>query len=320
MRLATTRALERRRVYVKSSLALFPGQGSQFVGMGKDLLQEFPYTRALFEEAEDKIHLSLRKLCFDGPAEELGLTANLQPALLTVSMATWQVLTNESDYNPCLFAGHSLGEYSALVASRKLPFAQAVHLVHLRGQAMQNAVPAGLGKMAAVLRYNPEALIAECLAQTKLGLGVVEVVNFNSPEQHIISGHKDAVEALCKTLKEKRVLSKMLPVSAPFHSSLMSPAKEFMKQHLSSVHLKDSDKDVIANLTGDVPKPYTLLHLLEQIDHPVFWEQSMCFALKERHIEHCLEIGPGKVLMGIGQKCFGDAVVCENTMDLKSIL
>lgn len=282
--------------------AMFPGQGSQYPRMGKQLLDNFPLTKPIFEQAEDLTKLLITKYCCDdGYEEELKKTTNQQPCILTVSYAIWQVLKEETALKPDFFAGHSLGEYSALTAAGKLAFDEAVVLVKLRGEAMQAAVPLGQGAMAAVLRYDQDQLIALCQQTSNTLNQVVEVVNFNSSQQQIVSGHKEAVLAVCKELKTKRVLSKLLPVSAPFHSKLMQKAKEKMQSYLENLTLIDTSNPIIANLTGLVEQPYRSKLLIDQIDHPVYWEKSLQTAYAN-HVKTYIEIGPSKVLWGLARK------------------
>jgi len=281
-------------------LAMFPGQGSQCVGMGKELCEKFDIARKTFSEADEAAGFNLRDLCFDGPDDELKLTANQQPAILAASVAAWRVLTGETDLRPALFAGHSLGEYSALVAAGKLDFAQAVKLVRMRGQAMQRAVPEGTGAMAAVIGCDPEALIEKCEA-VEGRFGTVEVVNFNSSQQQIVSGHKVAVEALVQALAKEKIRCTPLPVSAPFHSSLMASAREEMTSSLEDVMLHSTDQSVIANLTGTISQPYVIDNLIKQIDSPVLWTDTLSTAVDEG-CDTFFEIGPGKVLFGLARR------------------
>ena len=296
-------------------LAMFPGQGSQSVGMGKDLCDEFDLARNTFSEADEVLGFKLSSLCFEGPEEELRLTANQQPAILTTSVAVWRVLTSETHLRPAMFAGHSLGEYSALVAAGKLDFATAVKLVRMRGQAMQRAVPEGTGAMAAVIGFDPELLIKACEAVDS-GLGRVEVVNFNSSQQQIVSGHKEAVDALVTKLAEAKIRCTPLPVSAPFHSSLMAPAREEMVSVLEQTPLVSTEHPVIANLTGKISHPYTIDNLIKQIDSPVLWTDTLSTAV-ENGCDTFFEIGPGKVLFGLARRGVpkGSKIVHSDSID-----
>jgi len=297
-------------------LAMFPGQGSQYVGMGKPLCDGFEVARNTFSEADEVLDFKLSDLCFNGPEAELRLTTNQQPAILTTSIAVWRVLASEADLRPQLFAGHSLGEYSALVAAGKLDFARAVNLVRMRGQAMQRAVPEGTGAMAAVIGLDPKALIEKCSKSMDMSLGTVEVVNFNGPQQQIVSGHKAAVEALTKTLADEKIRCTPLPVSAPFHSSLMVPAREEMTPKLEGTLLNSTEHPVIANLTGQPAQPYTIDNLIRQIDSPILWTDTLATALAEG-CDTFFEVGPGKVLFGLARKAVpkGTRIIHSDTID-----
>jgi [acyl-carrier-protein] S-malonyltransferase len=301
------------------TLAMFPGQGSQSVGMGRDLLSEFPYLKEIFEEAEDASQLNIRKLCFDGPAEELTKTANQQPCILTVTTAVWSVLQNETDLKPDFFAGHSLGEYSALVAAKKLSLSNAASLVRKRGQAMQKAVPEGVGSMAAVMNCDTDELLSLCQKHSNENVSV-EVVNFNSPQQLIISGHLSQVDRVLTELESKsKVRCVKLPVSAPFHSKLMAPAREEMTPLLNSADLAENDARVIANLSGKIEENYTAKLLIEQIDSPVLWTQSLQSAL-EAGCGRYVEIGPGKVLFSLARKSLPRGQALMNSSDIKKMI
>ena len=281
-------------------LAMFPGQGSQYVGMGRDLLNEFPAVKVVFEEAEDAARINIRKLCFDGPDDELKLTANTQPCILTVSIAVWKVLTGESGFKPDFFAGHSLGEYSAVVAAGKLTLGRAALLVRRRGEAMQEAVPPGVGAMAAVMNVPADDLKARC-AKVSNPKSVVEVVNFNSPQQLVVAGHKKAVDQLCSGLETDGLKFVVLPVSAPFHSSLMKPARDAMEPLLNESQFKPTDNRVIANVTGQIELDYGPEHLIKQINSAVLWTQTMETAA-QASCETFVEVGPGRVLFGLGRR------------------
>ena len=296
-------------------LAMFPGQGSQYVGMGKALCDGFEVARNTFSEADEVLDFKLSDLCFNGPEAELRLTANQQPAILTTSIAVWRILTSETGLRPKLFAGHSLGEYSALVAAGKLYFAQAVGLVRIRGQAMQRAVPEGTGAMAAVIGLDTATLIGKCRA-IDTRLGTVEVVNFNGPQQQIVSGHKTDVETLTKALADEKIRCTPLPVSAPFHSSIMAPAREEMTPKLEGTPLNSTEHPVIANLTGQLAQPYTIDNLIKQIDSPVLWTDTLATAVAEG-CDTCFEIGPGKVLFGLARKAVpkGSKIIHSDAID-----
>lgn len=293
---------------------MFPGQGSQFVGMGKDLVDQFPAVKPVFEQASDAIKVDVKKLCFDGPESDLTLTANTQPCILTVSIAVWRVLKNETGFNPYLFAGHSLGEYSAAVASEKVDFERAVYLVRRRGEAMQEAVPAGVGAMSAVMNFDAAKLIAVCEKASSTEMSV-EVVNFNSPQQLVIAGHKPAVLAVNQQLEKDGVRVVELPVSAPFHSRLMTKAREAMTPLLEDTQFSENDHDIIANLTGEVAKDYGPAYLIKQIDSPVKWTQTLETALGSG-CDTFIEIGPGRVLFGLARRSLPREAKLLNTSDL----
>ena len=281
-------------------LAMFPGQGSQYVGMGRELLNEFPSVKVLFEEAADAARINIRKLCIDGPEDELKLTANTQPCILTVSVAVWKVLRDETGIEPAYYAGHSLGEYSAVVAAGKLNLGRAAFLVRRRGEAMQQAVPAGIGAMAAVMNVPADDLKARCEKINKK-TNVVEVVNYNSPQQLVVAGHKKAVDELCSGLETDGLKFVMLPVSAPFHSSLMKPARDVMEPLLKESEFTTTSNEIIANVTGKVELDYNPTHLARQIDGAVLWTQSMETAA-QLGCDTYIEIGPGRVLFGLGRR------------------
>ncbi|NDJ14405.1 MAG: [acyl-carrier-protein] S-malonyltransferase [Acidobacteriia bacterium] len=293
---------------------LFPGQGSQFAGMGQTLSQNFEAARRRFEEADDALGFSLSTLCFEGPDDQLRLTENTQPALLAVSVAAWTVLEAEVGA-PDYVAGHSLGEYSALVAAGCLDFGEALRLVKNRGRYMQEAVPAGVGAMAAILKMPLEALPG-ILAEAAQG-EVVTAANLNSPDQIVIAGHKAAVDRameLAKAGGAKRVVP--LPVSAPFHCPLMWPAQQRLRADLDSTTFNDLRVPLINNVeareitTGAEARE----GVFRQVPSPVLWTASM-EALAARGVERWFEAGAGAVLSGLlraiiaGAKCtsFGEA-------------
>lgn len=281
-------------------LAMFPGQGSQFVGMGKDILDQFPRSQSVFQEAEEATKINIRRLCLEGPDEDLKLTANTQPCILTVSVAIWKVLKEETNLVPVLFAGHSLGEYSAVVAAGKLDLSRAAYLVRKRGEAMQQAVPEGIGAMAAVMNCPMADLEARC-ANVSNATQSVQVVNYNSEQQLVVAGHKTAVDELCVGLEQDKIRFVPLAVSAPFHSSLMSPAREAMKPLLEQSTFHKNQNQVVANLSGEAVGDYGPEYLVKQIDSPVRWLQSMKTAA-DANIDTALEIGPGKVLFGLARR------------------
>ena len=277
---------------------LFPGQGSQFAGMGRTLADAHPVARQTFEEADDTLGFALSQLCFEGPDDALRLTENTQPALVAVSTAAWRVLAErgaQADY----VAGHSLGEYSALVAAGSLDFADALRLVRQRGRYMQEAVPADVGAMAALLRL-PAGTLARILEEAAEG-EVVSAANLNSPDQIVIAGHAGAVARameLAKAAGAKRAIA--LPVSAPFHCSLMAPAQRRMKAHLDETAFADLAVPLINNWHAREIRHGSDARegLYEQIPNPVRWEESVR-ALAARGVTRAWEVGPGAVLMGL---------------------
>jgi [acyl-carrier-protein] S-malonyltransferase len=279
---------------------LFPGQGSQAVGMGRELAERFPLVAQTFAEADDALGFPLSKLCFEGPEEDLRLTENTQPAILTVSITVARVLA-EHGVEPALAAGHSLGEWSAHVAAGTLSFADAVRSVKARGKAMQLAVPAGQGAMAAVLSLDPATVIEICKqAAAETGL-TVQAANLNSPGQTVISGALAAVEkasALAKAKGARRAV--MLPVSAPFHCALMQPAQEEVARVLAALPLADPRIPVAANVTGGLITTAEAARdaLTRQVTGAVRWVDCMN-SLKNAGAELFIEVGPGKVLCGL---------------------
>ncbi len=299
---------------MRKTAFLFPGQGSQFAGMGKSLAAAFPVARDVFEQADEALNFPLSKLCFDGPEQDLKLTENTQPALLTVSVAAYAVLKKEG-FTPDYVAGHSLGEYSALVAAGCLEFADAVRLVRKRGRYMQEAVAPGVGAMAALLKL-PEGKLDEVLAQAAQG-EVVSAANLNSPDQIVIAGHAGAVQRamdLAKAAGAKRAIA--LPVSAPFHCELMRPAQQRLAEDLESAKFTDLDFSLINNWQAHEIRTGVEARrgLFEQVPNPVRWSESMQ-SLAARQADRFFEVGAGSVLTGLlrsilpGTKCiaFGEA-------------
>jgi [acyl-carrier-protein] S-malonyltransferase len=279
---------------------LFPGQGSQFAGMGKGLAAEYLAARQTFEEADAALGFSISRLCFEGPEEELKKTENTQPAILAVSVAAYRVWA-EQRMQPMAVAGHSLGEYSALVAAGSLEFSDALRLVRKRGRYMQEAVPQGVGAMAALLKL-PEGKLDEILAQAAQG-EVVSAANLNSPDQIVIAGHAGAVQRameLAKAAGAKRAIA--LPVSAPFHCPLMRPAQEKLKPDLDATTFRDLSVPLINNwqaraiTTGDNARQ----GLYEQVPNPVRWTDTVR-ELVRRGVRTVIEVGPGAVLTGLAR-------------------
>jgi len=284
---------------MKKVALVFPGQGSQYVGLGKDFFDRSPAAKDVFAEANEVLGYDLASLCFQGPEEDLKLTANTQPAILTVAVAALRVMQAEREIAPLAAAGHSLGEYGALVAAGGLRFRDAVRLVHLRGRFMQEAVPVGVGAMAAIMGMTPPEV--ENLCQEAAQGEVLSPANFNSPGQIAVSGHaaavKRAVEIVSKQAGKKAVL---LPVSAPFHCPLMKPAAERLREAFAPVETGELKFPVISNVEADLyPGKDRVKELLfRQVDHPVRWEESMQ-KMVSLGPELVVEVGPGKVLSGL---------------------
>ncbi|WP_312606553.1 ACP S-malonyltransferase [Kosakonia cowanii] len=281
---------------------VFPGQGSQTVGMLADMAATWPVIEETFQEASAVLGYDLWALVQQGPAEELNKTWQTQPALLTASVALWRVWQQQGGKTPALMAGHSLGEYSALVCAGVIAFADAVRLVELRGKFMQDAVPAGTGAMSAIIGLDDAAIAQACEAAAEGQ--VVSPVNYNSPGQVVIAGHKEAVEragAACKAAGAKRALP--LPVSVPSHCALMKPAAEKLAAELSNITFNAPQIPVINNVdVACETSPEAILYaLLRQLYSPVQWTKSVeCMA--SQGIEHLYEVGPGKVLTGLTKR------------------
>ena len=285
---------------------IFPGQGSQYAGMGRDLADNFQIAREVFEEADQTLGFSLSNLCFNGPEDELQLTANTQPALLAVSVAAARVLGGNG-IRPDFVAGHSLGEYSALVASGALRLSNAIGLVRLRGELMQEAVPTGVGAMAAILGIDAESVIRACAVATEND--VCAPANFNTPTQIVIAGHRNAVERAiegCKTLGAKRAM--MLKVSAPFHSPLMIPVQDKMGESLKAAKFNNLTFPIINNVDAAIVSDGETARdaLIRQISAPVRWTESV-IKMFQLGVDVFIEVGAGKVLTGLVKSIAKDA-------------
>ena len=278
---------------------LFPGQGSQKVGMGRALRDAHHAAKAVFDEADDALGFSISKLCFDGPEAELTLTAHAQPAILATSIAALRVLEAETGLRPTVVAGHSLGEYSALVAAGALTLADAARLVHLRGRFMQEAVPAGVGAMAAIVGLDAAGVASAC-AEAAQG-EVVSPANLNGGGQIVIAGHKGAVDRACVAAKEKGAkLAKLLAVSAPFHCGLMQPAADRLARELANVTFETPKIPVVTNVEAAPNKNAARIPelLTRQVTGSVRWEESVQ-RIAAQGVTAAIEVGAGAVLAGL---------------------
>ncbi len=285
---------------------IFPGQGSQYCGMGKDLAEAFPECRSVFEEADDALRFPISRLCFEGPDDQLRLTENTQPAILTVSVALQRLLAPTRP-DPAFVAGHSLGEYSALVAAGAISFSDAVKVVRLRGRFMQEAVPVGVGAMAAVIGLKHQQ-VEEVCREAAQGQ-VVAAANINAPDQLVISGDKAAVErasGIAKQAGAKRVIP--LPVSAPFHCALMKPAEERLAVELSHLQFSDLRFPLVNNVDAAVIRGSEEARsgLVRQVSSAVRWVESVN-TMVAAGVTDFVEVGPGKVLSGLVRRIAPDA-------------
>ena len=307
----------------KSKIAyVFPGQGSQSVGMGKDLADNFPAAREIFEEADEALEFPLGAMCFEGNEADLQLTANTQPAILATSVAAFRAMESEGFPAPAFVAGHSLGEYSALVAAGVLDFANALRTVRKRGTYMQEAVPVGVGAMAAVLGLDIETIEEGCAAAAEGQ--VCSAANINSPGQVVIAGNSEAVDRACEILKAKGAKRAIkLNVSAPFHCGLMMPAQERLAVDLKDLSYRDFRFPIIHNIDAEVnSEPRRVADALtRQVSSPVKWLQSV-EKLRSLGIDKFIEVGPGKVLSGMLRQIDREAVSAniENTESLRTTL
>jgi [acyl-carrier-protein] S-malonyltransferase len=284
------------------SALIFPGQGSQIVGMGSEFYNNFNLVKKIFKQADEKLNYPISKIILEGPADQLQLTKNTQPAILTVSYSIFKVLKDEFNFDTKIFkyfAGHSLGEYSALVCSESLDFSDALYLLHERGKAMQEAVPVGNGSMVAILGLKTNK-INDLIQNRNDKKGICEIANDNADGQVIISGDKKSIDSFLIILKEKKIKSIPLKVSAPFHCSLMKPAAELMKDKINKTKFKDPLHIIVNNVTA---KPETDSNkikklLIEQIFSTVKWRESITH-MSQTGIKNFIEIGPGKVLSGM---------------------
>ena len=290
---------------------IFPGQGSQIVGMGKEFFDKFDLVKKLFKEADEVLDYHLSKIILNGPKEELDLTANTQPAIFLISYSIFSVIKNEFniDLNKAkYFAGHSLGEYSALSCAGYLNFSNTIRILRIRGDAMQNSVPKGIGGMLAVLGSKIE--IIEKILKDNEKKFTVQIANDNSDGQVVLSGKIDDLDTLVSILKTNSIKNIKLPVSAPFHCSLMSNATEIMSEELNKLDFKNSNNKLISNVTAEEIKDTKELRdlLIKQIENRVRWRESVINMVK-KDVKHFIEIGPGKVLSGLVKRINRDVKI-----------
>ena len=302
---------------------LFPGQGSQIVGMGSEFYNNFEIAKNIFKEADDRLKYKISKIILEGPEENLKLTQNTQPAILTLSYSIYKLIVEEFGIdikNIKYFCGHSLGEYSALVSIGSLTFEDALYLLHERGKSMQEAVPEGRGAMLAVLGIKLED-IEKLINEIKVK-GICEIANDNSDSQVILSGEKKAIDEISDILKKNKKKSIFLPVSAPFHCSLMKSAAEKMKDKILKTNFKKPNKEIISNVTARPVVDTEIIKklLIDQISSKVRWRESLLYMV-ENGVNEFIEIGPGKVLSGLAKRISGNINVKSiNTIeDIKSL-
>ena len=302
---------------MKLTAFIFPGQGSQYIGMGKELYQHFKVAKEIFEEGDDALHFSIKNICFQGPEETLTLTENTQPAILTTSIAALRVLQTEKGIDPKFTAGHSLGEYSALVLSGAFSFSDAVRIVHLRGKFMQEAVPVGEGSMAAILGM--ERGEVERICEEVASGEILSPANFNCPGQITLSGHSKAVDRAIERVKQGGKKAVLLQVSAPFHSPLMRPAGERLEKVLEGISVGELNIPVVTNVEAEInsSKERVKPLLVAQVSSPVRWEESMRKMLGEG-VDRMIEVGPGKVLSGL-MKRIDPTLETGNIEDLQTL-
>ena len=285
-----------------SLVFMFPGQGSQSVGMMADLLNSSEIANAVFEEASQAIGLDLKALALEGPQEKINQTEITQPLILTASIAVWKEWCSKTDVRPDFMCGHSLGEYTALVASDAISLSDAVRLVHLRGQLMQDAVPLGQGAMAALLGLDDESVVKVC--EEASSVGVVSAANFNSPGQVVIAGANDALEKAIELAKEAGARrAAMLPVSVPCHCALLEPAGDKLAEAIQAIAFNEPSVPIVQNYTADVASSLenTKANLLPHLHQAVQWTKSIAY-LAEQGATHFVECGPGKVLAGLNRR------------------
>ena len=297
---------------------VFPGQGSQTIGMGKDFFDNYNLVRDLFKKADEALGINLSKKILEGPKDELDLTVNTQPAIFLISYSIFQVMKKEFNIDldkAKYFAGHSLGEYSALCAANYLSFSDTIKLLKIRGEAMQNAVPNGEGGMLAVLGSKIE-IIENLLNENKSNF-IAQIANDNSEGQIVLSGRNSDIEKLIKVLKSKNIKNIKLPVSAPFHCELMNNATKIMRNEIEKLNFQDSKNKLVSNVTAKEIKNKEELKILliDQIENRVRWRESVVHMIN-KGVNHFIEIGPGKVLSGLIKRI--DKNVKINTINNES--
>jgi len=302
---------------------IFPGQGSQVVGMGKDLYDKFSMVKDLFKQADDTLNFSISKLILEGPKEKLDLTVNTQPAIFLISYSIFNLAKNEFnlDLNKAkYFAGHSLGEYSALSCAGYLDFSNTLKILRIRGDAMQNSVPKGKGGMVAVLGSTVD-MIEKILIENKENLKA-QIANDNSEGQIVLSGKTEDLEKLIQILKNNSIKNIQLPVSAPFHCDLMNNATKIMDEELNKLNFKDGQNKLISNVTANEIKDSEELKslLIKQIENRVRWRESVINMI-ENNVNHFVEIGPGKVLSGLVKRINRDVKIdtINNQSDIETL-
>ena len=290
---------------------IFPGQGSQIVGMGKEFYDKFDFVKKLFKEADEIVNFSLSKLILEGPKDELDLTINTQPSIFLISYSIYNVIKNEFDIDLSkakYFAGHSLGEYSALSCAGYLNFSDTLKILRIRGDAMQNSIPKGQGGMVAILGSSVE--IIEKILKNNKDKFIAQIANDNSEGQIVLSGRIKDLDNMISTLKENSIKNIRLPVSAPFHCSLMSNATKIMKEEINKLNFKESQNKLISNVTAEEISSIEDLKnlLIKQIENRVRWRESVINMIKN-DVNHFIEIGPGKVLSGLVKRINRDVMI-----------
>ena len=302
---------------------IFPGQGSQLVGMGKDFYDKYDLVKKLFKEADESLNFSLSKIILEGPKEELDLTTNTQPAIFLISYSIFNLVKNEFNIDLSkakYFAGHSLGEYSALSCAGYLDFSDTLKILRIRGDAMQNSVPKGQGGMVAVLGSKVEVI--ENILKENSQKYIAQIANDNSEGQIVLSGRNEDLDKLILTLKEQSIKNIKLPVSAPFHCSLMKNATKIMTEELNKLDFKETKNKLISNVTAEEIKNIDELKdlLIKQIENRVRWRESVINMIKN-DINHFIEIGPGKVLSGLVKRINRDVKIntINNQSDIENL-